>query len=160
MSTTPKRDKVCLYNMLCAISVEQAKAFLTLQQEQGQLDEADWVEQTEVPIDQLSGWVAEFSAWLENNATKPDVLNAEDPADATTTLDEFVTKVEATPSLVVKRALMGYFAESQHNSWDGWQPYEGVILERFMQDFILNLEHETLSDQPYTIGLIRIENTK
>jgi hypothetical protein len=69
--------------------------------------------------------------------SKPDIIG----------IHSFLTEIEKRPALQVKWELMGYFAESVHDGFDGWDPLEATTLQRFMTDFIMNLESGTFEPE-------------
>lgn len=132
-----------LYNALCQLSIEEAKNFLDNKQDNGEFGEFDEAQEIMVDANTLDYWLSAFASHLEIRAQQDDVdpvVIAEPIDSATIGIGEFIQQIEDLPAQQVKRMLIEYFGESTHQGWDGWQPYEALVLERFMRDFSYSLE--------------------
>lgn len=130
-------------------SCEQAKLFLDNRVDNGDFPDLS-AEEIAVPEKELDGWVFEFAQWLQANADSM-VLEGSHFKEERISTHEFIKRLEAMPALHVKRALMQYMGESEHQGWEGYNAHEVDALFKFMQDFTLAPEMHEGIEQPFSL---------
>lgn len=70
--------------------------------------------------------------------------------------DENLKKFIDTPKTKLKSVLLEYFAESEHQNWEGYERSDLIGIRKFVEDFVLSIEHsddEADYSANYGIGL-------